>query len=253
MKRTPIFITLWILFLTFAPGARSQDSARNFEFGNRPPDGVFDPRGLLTPSQRKAVANPLVAILKDQRIDVLVVILPDIGDAPARHVAKGFRDAWSESPVNAIVLHVPGNSESPWIFPGEIIHQVVETSQLQDWIDAGELRASAETDDYGKIRAASVEATDIMRYCSGGALLRTEAMIGERVRQEMAHERKKRLMKTAALLGLVGIIPIAIGLGYLVANFGKSRPRVFPTVRKISRLGAPYAGGNIAAGNPKMY
>ncbi len=242
-----------VLWCMVASVAVAQESAKDFEFGKRPMDGVFDPSGILGQKQRNDVADPLGVILETQNIDVMVVILPEIGSAPPKHVAKGFRDEWAVSPVNAVVLHVPGNPQSPWIFPGDIIYRVVKASQLEEWIDAGEKRASSESDDFGKIRAASVEATDIMRYSSGGALLQSEILISERFKQQIAHDKKERLMKMAFFLSLAGAVPIVIGLGYLVANFGKSRPRNFPIVRKIPRLGAPYAGGNNAAGNPRIY
>ncbi len=242
-----------IVLLTLVAETRAQNSKSEFKFGERPPDGVFDQKGILLPTQRQEIAEPLANVLKNERIDVIVVILPDIGDAPPKHVAKVFRDEWSVSPVNAVVLEVTGNPDSPWIFPGDLINRVVDASKLQEWVEAGERRANAEPDEFGKIRAAAVEATDIMRYCSGGALLRTEAIISERLRQQLAYEKRQRLLKLAAGLGLAGAIPIVIGLVFLFTNIGKNRPRNFPAVRKTTRLGAPYAGGNNAICIPKTY
>lgn len=244
--RRLIFHTLGILFFMLATGLHAQDAEKEFKFGSRPHDGVFDPAGILLPKQREAIAVPLAKVLKNEGIDILVVILPKIGDAPAQHVARGFREEWADKPINAIVLHVPGHSESPWIFPGDAIHRLVKAEILDESVEAGEKRAHSEPDDYAKIRAVSVEAADIMRYWTGGAVLRTESIINERVSRQLAYEKRQRLLKLAAMLGLAGAIPIVVGLVFFLTKLKKRGARNFPPVRKISRLGAPYAGGNNA-------
>lgn len=141
---------------------------------------------------------------------------------------------------------------SPWIFPGEIINRVVVVpGELEGWIDAGEKRAAAESDNFGKIRAASVEAADIMRYCAGGAVLRTETIIYDRHAQMEAYKDRNRLIKLALMVGLAGAIPLIAGSVFFLTKLRKTGSREFPPVRKIPRLGAPYSGGCNAVSNPK--
>ncbi len=241
-----ILLRLGFCFLVsaFASAAADQETRNDFKFGARPPGDVFDPAGILMPTQRQEIAAPLAIVRENEKIDILVVILPEIGDAPARYVAENFRKEWSKGAINAVVLHVPGREDSPWIVPGELINRVVKTEKLQESIDSGQMRARAETGDFAKIRAAAVEATDIMRYWSGGAAIRSEAMINERLRRQLAYERKQRLVKLAAAVGLAGAIPIILGAVIFFTKMKNIKPRVFPPIRKTARLGAPYAGGN---------
>lgn len=249
--RSLIYLIFGMLLLATAPGLRAQGPEKEFKFGSRPHDGIFDPAGILLSKQREEIAVPLAKVLKNEGIDVLVIILPEIGDAPAKHVAQGFREEWSDTPINAVALHVPGNPESPWIFPGDVINRLVKAEKLLESVDAGEKRAAAEADDFGRIRAASVEAADIMRFWTGGAVLRTESLISERETRELAFENRRRLIKLAAMVGLAGAIPIIAGLVFFLGRLKKTGPRNFPPVRKIPRLGAPYAGGNHAVSRIK--
>ena len=246
MIRGLIFQISGILLLAFAPGLSAQGVGKDFKFGERPPDAVFDPADVLLPKQRQEIAAPLAKVLENEGIDVLVIILPEIGDAPAKHVAKGFQEKWSDQLINVVVLHVPGNPESPWIFPGEVIARVVKSDKLRESLDAAQSRARAEPDDYSKIRAGSVEAADLMRYWTGGAVIRSEAIINDKLTRQLAFEKRQRLLKLSAMLGLAGAIPIIAVLLLFLTKLKKRGPRNFPPVRKFSRLGAPYAGGNNA-------
>lgn len=235
---------IWLFAITFSLNA--QDIEKEFKYGSRPHDGVFDPTDSLLPKQRKEISEPLSRLLEKEGIDILVVILPEIGDAHARHVATGFREEWASKSLNAIVLHVIGHTESPWIFPGDAIDRVVKPERLDQSIKAAESRARSEPTDFAKIRAASVEATDIMRYWIGGALISSEALISERLSRELAFEKRERLIKLAAMMGLAGAIPLVVGVVFFLTKLKKKGSLSFPMVRKIPRLGAPYAGGSKA-------
>ncbi len=243
-----------VAVLATASVLTAQEDAHEFRYGSRPSDGIFDPAEILLPNERKEIAEPLARVLKNEGIDVLVIVLPGIGAAPAKHVATGFREAWSEAAINAVVLHVPGDPESPWIFPGDVVRRVVvEPGKLEEWVSGGEARAAGKEGDFKKIRAAAIEAADIMRFCAGGAVIRTESIIDERLARQLEFERRQRLIKLAGMIGLAGIIPIVAGLAFFLARLRKSGARNFPPVRKVSRLGAPYSGGCNAVSNPKTH
>ena len=254
MTREMIRLTLGILLFALVPCLHAQDAEKEFKYGTRPADAIFDPAEILLPKERKEIAAPLAKILENEGIDMLVIVLPEIGDAPAKHVATGFSDAWAVAPVNAVVLYVPGAAGSPWIFPGEVINRVVvKPGKLDEWVSAGETRAAAESGNFGKIRAASVEAADIMRYCAGGAVLRTETIIDVRRAQQQAFEARRRLYKIALMVVLAGAIPLIAGAVFFLTKLRKTGSRKFPPIRKITRLGAPYAGGSNVVSHPKTY
>jgi hypothetical protein len=216
------------------------------KYGERPKNSIFDPTGVLTPQEQERISAPLQDILKNEAIDVLVVILPEIGNAPPEHVVKGFAEIWAKTSVNSVVLHVPGREGSPWIFPGDLMSRVVKPDAARQAIDQAEKRAAAEPTDFGKVRAASIEASDILRYWTGGALMRSERIMGERQKLRLAYEERQRLIKLLLALGAASLIPVFAGAFLVIARIRNSRPRNFPEIKVVNRLGAPYSGGNSA-------
>lgn len=239
---------LFSMFLCFA--AHGQQTQTNFRFGARPETSIFDPTSVLTLDEHKRISQPLREILKNEGLDVIIVVLPDIGDAPPQHVAKGFAEKWATTSVNSVVLHVPGHDGSPWIFPGNVMTRAIKPDHVRATLDAAEDRAAAEPTDYGKVRAASIEAADAMRYWLGGTLLRTEDLINRRLEWQLARERRERMLKLSAVLGAASLIPLAFGTAFLVIRIRARTPKRFPPLRKIARLGAPYAGGNSNCSKP---
>ncbi len=235
-----------LLLSIFMTGLLCGNETQGFKYGDRPSDSVFDPAGLLSSTQRSNISNPLRNILTDEGIDVMVIVLPDIGDAPPGHVARAFDEKWSKTDISAVVLHVPGAEGAPWIFPGEAISDVIRPEVLGASVIAAEKRAAAEPDEPSKIRAASIEAADVMRYWTGSAVIRTESIVSERQARLNAYGERRRLIKLSAMVAAAGAIPIIAGLGFFFSQYQSRKPRVFPPVRKIPRLGAPYAGGNNA-------
>lgn len=243
MKSLILFLLLLSPVL-FAETARTQSG---FRYGERPKNSVFDPSGSLTFSQQAEIAGPLAKVLADEGLDVMVVILPDIGDAPPKHVAEGFAEKWATTNVNAVVLHVPGHEGSPWISLGRMMGSLLVPESLKNTIGAAEQRASAEDTDFGKVRAAATEASDALRYWMGGALMRSEETINRRREAQQAYENRQRLLKLAAFLGAASLIPLVLGLAFIALRYKNFRSRSFPSVRIMPRLGAPYSGGNNAA------
>ncbi|WP_386821113.1 TPM domain-containing protein [Luteolibacter algae] len=233
---------MFSLFLSL--GATAEESLIDLAAQERPRDSIFDPGDILTPQERLDISLPLQGILANEGIDVLVVILPKLGDAPLEHVAESFAEKWGAAKINSVVLHVPGNPRTPWIFPGEIMSENVKPEILRETLDAAEKRAAAEPNDFGKIRAASIEAADALRYWTGNAILQSESLISARMEKRVEYDKRKRLLKIAAILGAAAAIPLIAGISFFILRLRKSGPRLFPAIRKTPRLGAPYSGGN---------
>ncbi|MBC7980249.1 MAG: TPM domain-containing protein [Armatimonadetes bacterium] len=239
-------ICLHILIAALMTGYAFPDTGDGFKFGKRPANSIFDPSEVLTLKQQKEISEPLKVILENEGIDIVVVILPEIGEAPPMHVANGFAAKWSTGPAHAVVLHVSDHSGTPWIKLGGAVTTTIKPEVISEYITAARKRAAAEPNDYEKIRAATTEAADALRYWLGGAILRSESLITERLRQQMAHEKRKRLLKLSAILGAAAAIPILFGLVVLIIRLRNRGSKVFPGTRKIARLGAPYSGGGNA-------
>jgi len=239
-----------LISLLFCVAAKAEQTQAIFKYGERLNNTVFDPTGVLTSKEQKLISEPLVTILKNEGIDIIVVILQDIGDAPPEHVAKRIAEQWATTTINSVVLHVPGKEGSPWIFPGTVMTSGLDPDEVKRTIVAAEKRAAAEPTEFGKVRAASIEAADAIRYWMGGAMIQTENLINRRLEWQFSVERRKRMLQLYAAIGAAAAIPILAGLLYLIIRIRSSGERKFPPIRKLTRLGAPYSGGNSACSKP---
>jgi hypothetical protein len=234
------------LFLVWLLAAATLPGAADFEYGPRPPQPVFDPYGLLAPAVVKEISQPLVRIHHDEAVDVLVVVLKDIGAAPPEHVAKRFAAEWCESPLHAVVLHVPGRSGSPWIVPAGRLLETIRPEKTAEAVATATRNAAREPDDAGKVRAAATEAADMLRFWLGTAVNRSEHLETERTRIRLELENRAYRRRIVLLGSAAAAIPLALGVAALFMLAGKRGPRSFPEYRPPRRLGAPHAGGNHA-------
>jgi hypothetical protein len=218
----------------------------NFEYGLRPPKCVFDPAGVLEPDAVSEISAPLVQLKEAGLVDVVAVVLTSLGDAPPEHVARRFAAAWCSPRLHAVVLHVPGHDGSPWIVPGGDLIGVIQPDKINAAVAAAVRRATREPTDAGKVRAASVEAADMLRYWIGTAINRSEYLETERTRMRLELESKARLRRILLLSSVASIIPVLAGCTLLFVKLRPPGPRRFPETKRPRRLGAPYCGGNHA-------
>ncbi len=238
--------SIFLLVLVLLAWPVSAQERVAFEYGPRPPLSVFDPSGVLRPEVVKEISDPLTAIYQKEGIDVLVIVLADLEEAPAEHVARLFSRAWSKSEIHCVVLHVPGHFESPWIIPAGKVTEVISPDQIDKLVAEAWLRATREPDDSGKIRAAANEAADMLRHWTDYVINHNELVRTERLKLLIKQEKEARMWRVGILMGLIGIVPLAGFIWLIVRFFRKRAPRCFPHRSWQPRLGAPYAGGNRA-------
>lgn len=220
--------------------------SRGFEYGPRPPLSVFDPNGFLMPELVEEISAPLAEYYKKEGIDVIVVVLADLGNAPPEHVARTFAAAWCTSPIHCVVLHVPGREGSPWIVPNGKLVEYLIPDQVQKAINNGQRRAASEAKDADKVKAAATEAADMLRYWMANAINRSEMIQSESTKMRAELETHSRQWKITAMVAVVAVILLIAGIAFLVASLRKRGPRYFPKPAATRRLGAPYSGGNHA-------
>jgi hypothetical protein len=224
-------------------------AADDFEYGLRPPDSVFDPRGFLGPDLAREIAEPLKRIHQEQGVDIIVVIIDGLEGAPPAHVAGRFAAAWSEAPIHAVVLHVPGEENAPWIVPsGKLIEHLKPEVLSQDVADA-ERRARLEPTEQGRVRAAAIETADRLRYWLGTAVNRSEFISDARVKIRLEQETKARQWRIAMLTAAAAAIPLLALVSAIIFMLRGKGLRRFPNANPPRRLGAPHAGGNHASVN----
>ncbi len=238
-------ILLVLLTLVFSLPAQMQ-AAEEFEYGPRPPLSVFDPNGLLRPEMVKEISDPLAAIYKNEGVDVVVVVLTDLGQAPPEHVAGRFAEAWCKSPIHCVVLHVPGREDSPWILPSGKLVDHLKPEQVQQAVTNAQRRAASEPTELGKVKAASTEAADMLRYWMANAINHSAMIQTESHKMRSELEAKSRRWKTGLMVFIVSLVPFIAGISMLLYYLRKRGPGYFPNPSWQPRLGAPHAGGNHA-------
>ena len=237
--------TILCLLLTLSLGLAQENGG--FQYGPRPPAPIFDPTSFLTPDQTAKIVAPLEAINTRDGVDILVVILPDIGDAPPEHVAGGFATAWCSQELNAIILYSPGRKDSPWIIPGGRTLDLIKRPIIDKAISEAQRRAAREPFESGKIRAASIEAADLLRLWKGSAVTQGEEI--KSWRETLLAQRRDQLRgwKLIVLVAACTFTPFILVLWLVIRHLRQRGPRHFPQPVYAQRLGAPFCGGNSAA------
>jgi hypothetical protein len=249
MPLRPFLLLLALLALLGLTLSHAQESETpEFQHGPRPPNSIFDPTSFLDPQIAVQIAEPLAKYRTNESIDVIVVILNTIGDAPPEHVARQFADAWCDPLMNCLVLHVPGRKDSPWIIPGgKIVREILKPDFIQQNVRDAKRRANLEPKEFGKIRAATTESADLLRIWMGATIHRGEVIKTEQFKMRTELEERHRRMKLLIPVILASTV-LLITLAFVTTSgLKKLGPRHFPTPHVIQRLGAPYAGGNDAS------
>jgi hypothetical protein len=221
-------------------------AGENFEYGPRPPLAVFDPGGLLEPTVVKSISDPLVTIYQKEGIDVIVIVLKEIGQAPPEHVAGQFAAAWCKSPIHCMVLHVPGREGSPWIMPAGRLIGHINPEAVKTAVANAHRRVTAEADDTSKVKASATEAADMLRIWMGSAITQTTDIQTETAKMRLELEAQSRRWKLGVMIAAAAFIPLVAGIVLVVSLLNRRGPRHFSSNHWQRRLGAPYAGGNRA-------
>ncbi len=246
MMITKFWKILPIMVVSLLPVFPCAHAAEEFEYGLRPASPVFDPAGLLKPEAVKEISGPLESIAKSEDIDILVVVLADLDQAPPELVAGRFAKAWCVSPLHCVVLDVPGHADSPWIVPGGKLIAYLNPEQVRDAVANACRRAASEPKEEDKVKAATREAADMLRFWMANAK-NYRAMIqaeSAKIRVELHDQSGK--WRLAVMMAAALLVTLFIGFTMLARLTGRRAPRAFPFHNWQTRLGAPHAGGNHA-------
>ncbi len=239
-------LTIVVCFFAALPAHAGEST--DFLYGKRPSESIFDPEGYLDAQLTKEISEPLEVYRRDG-IEVIVIVLKSLEGAPPGHVAQEFAKAWCKSPIHCVVLHVPGEKDSPWIIPdGQLVDHLMP-DQVRRAVADSHRRAASEPDDGHKVKAAASEATDMLRYWLANALNRSDLIIMESARQREEAEAEKIKYKLSVFIAAASIVPVLVGFSLMLTVYRRRGPAYFPHQDWQPRLGAPYAGGNNAVVN----
>lgn len=224
----------------------SAHATADFEYGPRPPLAVFDPQETLKLDVRKQLSARLSDYRKKEGIDVIVVVLKDIGEAPPEHVASSFAQAWCTSPLHCIVLHVPGRKDSPWVVPAGRVIQDLPPQEVAKAADDARRHAMLEPKEQDKVRTAADEAATMLSYWMAHAINHSENIQTQGTRWREDQQKKSRQWKIIAMISGASVVLLGAVLSLVSVLKRKRGPNRFPNQFTQPRLGAPHAGGNHA-------
>jgi hypothetical protein len=243
MKHLLFTFILTYIFAT-SGGGQILEKKTEFEWGPRPPTAVFDPDGLIDATFAAEISMGLAEVLKNEVIDIIVVVLKDIDNAPPEYIAKMFATAWARSPFNCVVLYVPGRTDNPWLFAAKKVtefHDLKDVEIILSDVRQRILEKSGETE---RLKTATQEAVELMRYWINTVVITSNTL---RQQQETINYYKKRREERIWYLILFSVaffIPSIAAVWLLVRQLKRLRPAYFPQYKTQTRLGAPYSGGN---------
>lgn len=240
----PRLLAIVALVLLELAGARAAET--EFEYGPRPANSVFDPNGVLDATTLGKITEPMQRLRKSEGIDIVVVVLDDLKGAPPEHVAGRFAAAWSDSLIRAVVLHVPGREDSPWIITGGEFTELLQPESMARDTTHDKRLASYEPTDAGKVHVAVEGAADRLRYWKATHFNATEARKKAIARMRLEDEDKSRQWRIVVFTSVSCLIPLFLLCYLLYRMLRRPGSRHFPDVVPPRRMGAPHAGGNHA-------
>ena len=228
--------------------------------GQRPEIPVFDTLGFLPNGLTEEITEPLLEARKNDDLDVIVVVIPDFGDASPQEIAKHYSDAWCDPDLNAIVLYSPGREQGagPWIVPGGTAVDLLKSTTITAALSKAKQKIDAEPVGPEKIRVAAIAAIDLLKGWKNARWKNAPAQVTP-PSEPFWHQTLQSLhlnvleLKLFGLVALGLFIPLLIGSIALIISIRKRRPKYFPSAKTHRRLGAPYAGGNSNATQLSTY
>ncbi len=250
----PLVQFLMAVIFTATLAAQSVEKHLDFEWGPRPKNAVFDPDGQIGTKLAKDISDGLAEVLKNESIDIMVIILKDLGNAPPEFVANRFEKEWSKSPFNCVVLYVPGASNNPLLFPSKKVSEYHDPDEIIDVISDTEKKIAEKNGTDEKVKTAAVEAVDMLRYWINTVIITSNTLHQQQEVLTYFKKRREQRIRYLVLLGVATLIPSISAIWILVAYLKRLRPAYFPKHSWQTRLGAPHAGGNnvvVKLGSPK--
>jgi hypothetical protein len=194
--------------------------------------------------------NQLSNLKKQENVDLKLVVLPSLMDIPADHVIREIGKKWGDSELHGVVLHIPGDNNSPYIWWGGIASEDFDQDPRvrKDMIYRMERRVRSQMSEPERVSSAVQELSDAMRVLrSQWKNLKT---LREKFREEnylkWSHMRmSKRTLIAAALL--IAIFSLIVLIIFLRVWKRSKQIYLFPVTSPQRRFGSRLAGGSGAA------
>jgi hypothetical protein len=151
------------------------------------------------------------------------VVLKNSGVIDPEVIAASIAETWCESSAHAVVLHIQGSEDTPWIVAGGDFINSIDSYEVRDELALARRDASREPDDVSKIRTAANAAADMLRYWKGREVNRRAVIENERTLIRLELETKARRQQIIMLTAAAAAVPLIAGAVLAVRLLGKTR------------------------------
>lgn len=244
MKPVPV---LAVALMALAAASAQDEPAQLLQLPERPRGHVYDPGGWLGQLDVGALEERLAALQREDKIDIMVVVLESPPPVRPDVFARQLLDRWGKGDGQTLIMQVAGDPEGPWLVGGGRMLRLAGELTAREALLEAKQRIEASGDERQQILTAVDEMEDLLRFLSYRGRYHEERLravsISHRL-DEMQRQIKGRILIIACAVG-GGLL--ALGGILLVIYWSHSRaPLWFPATSWRLRFGAPYAGGSDA-------
>ncbi len=216
-----------------------------------PPIGqVSDETNWFKADELARWESQLSNLKKHENVDLKLVILPSLMDTPADHVIREIGKKWGDSDLHGVVLHIPGDNNSPYIWwSGTASEDFGQDPRVRkDMIDRMERRVRSQMSEPERVNSAVEELSDTMRVLRSQwknmKTLREKFREGNYLKWSQLRMSKRTFIAAALLIGIFSLIVLIIFL----RKWKRSKLiYLFPVTSPPRRFGSRLAGGSGAA------
>jgi len=229
------------------PAATAQDESV-VQIKARPTGQVSDSSGWLSPADAEALSQRLRRLRKDDKIDIIVVILPAPPSVRPDVFAGQMLSRWGEGDTQTLILHVVGDPDGPWMVAGGRTVRLAGELVTREAILEARRHVEATRSERDRLFVAVNEMEDLLHFLSYRGRYHEERLRAVLVSHQL-NVTKRRLNQRVLIVGSVatsGLLLLGVVMGAVYWTRFRS-PLWFPATSWRLRLGAPYAGGNDAA------
>ena len=242
-------MTIFFLFLLLASFGWAESQFSIFEIGEAPEKGVYDPLDWLEGEKRKELEENYQRAFEKWGVRVFVLILPEKPVLGLEVFAKKIGRNWGGKGTWGVLLHVVGDSESPWCAGerGESLRWAKQ-EEFDEALERAVSRAHRETDEDLSVRVGARELTDELGFL-GIVSNRRDQLLGNSRGEGLQKARLKVTQREFVRRALMIAVPLVLILGTSGFLFlrAKARKRMtgfeFPETAPRRRFHGPWSGG----------
>lgn len=236
----------WLALLCACPTALAQDEAV-VRMQARPTGQVSDSSGWLPPADAVALDQRLRRLRQEDKIDIIVVVLPTAPSVRPDVYASQMLSRWGEGDTQTLILHVVGDPKGPYmVAAGRTVRLAGELVTREAIVEARR-HVEAGGSERERLFLAVNEMVDLLHFLSYRGRYHEERLRSVTVSHQLSETKRKLNQRVLIISAVASLALLLLGAAMGVFYWMRFRaPHWFPATSWRLRFGAPYAGGNDA-------